>query len=70
MLKIKTFFKELNKLDLISMVFILITIIVLLTDPNFKNTFISWFCIFFIFANQVFMINLCQKSRRLCKNIV
>lgn len=65
MLKIKRFLKELSCLDILSIFLILIAIVILLTDPNFKDTVVSWFFIFLIFINQIFMINQCQKSRRM-----
>lgn len=64
MLKVKNFFKNLNSLDVIGVFLILMAMILLVIDQNFKNTISSWFFILLIFLNQIFMINQCQKTRK------
>lgn len=65
---IKNFFKELSKTDIFCLILTLITVILLISSENFNDEIVNWLCLFWIVGIQLFMINSCQKSRRLLKN--
>lgn len=59
--KLIVFLKGLSKIDILCLFITLTAIILFVTAPNYKNTYVEWIGLSVMIATQIFMITYMKK---------